>query len=224
MSSRLSWLEVLTAILTGVDIFDGQWAQSAAEIGIALDFIFPAKPQGSKQKLGHNLYDDHYTTDLTSLSNNHPGRLHVTDASSNICVCAACSPVTPSTRIIHSTMDLQPDEGGELRPAYTKAYIHHLLHTHEMTAHSLLVMHNLTILDNFFRGIRASMEQDVEQFSKEMEVFIETYEDTTGALFKEAEEMWKTVELARGKGRVSREKAELASTQEVLLSNVEDVQ
>jgi hypothetical protein len=42
----------------------------------------------------------------------------------------------------------------QYRPHYTRAYVHHLLHTYEMFAHALLALHNLAILDAFFAGMR----------------------------------------------------------------------
>jgi len=58
----------------GVDIFDAGWAVKAADIGVALDFIFPVpsghdiSPDHRKRDIGHNLYDAKYAHDFVSLS------------------------------------------------------------------------------------------------------------------------------------------------------------
>ncbi|KAJ3989263.1 tRNA-guanine transglycosylase [Lentinula detonsa] len=115
------------------------------------------------------------------------------------CLCAACSP--------YSTPN----------PPYTKAFLHHLLHTHEMSAHSLLAMHNITVMDAFFAGIRDLIPQNgTSLFQAEIQRFFETYtedtdtDNTTGGdessnVFKAGEKAWAEVELLRGKGRLTRE-------------------
>ncbi|KAG2021374.1 hypothetical protein CC2G_006619 [Coprinopsis cinerea AmutBmut pab1-1] len=47
-----------------------------------------------------------------------------------------------------------PPSTPRYNPPHTRAYIHHLLHTHEMSAHALLVSHNLAVVEAFLRGIR----------------------------------------------------------------------
>lgn len=54
---------------------------------------------------------------------------------------------------------------------YYKAYINHLLKAREMSAWVILQMHNLQVMDLFFKGIQNSLsegtfEQDVEEFVK----------------------------------------------------------
>ncbi|KAF9069753.1 tRNA-guanine(15) transglycosylase-like protein [Rhodocollybia butyracea] len=214
----------------GVDLFDTHWAQHAADVGVALDFHFPAPKTTVELELGHNLYDTKYERDFTSFTS------HDLD-SSTFCPCPACSPSSvPSSEIIrHSFVDEPGSNVSTSRnPSYTKAFLHHLLHTHEMSAHSLLAMHNITVMDAFFAGIRQLISQDdLSLFEAEVDRFFETYaEDTetgdTGArdernmlkddtqvnVFKAAEKAWKEVELLRGKGRLAREneKAKAEST------------
>ncbi|KAF9465051.1 hypothetical protein BDZ94DRAFT_1255195 [Collybia nuda] len=215
----------------GVDLFDAHWAQRAADIGIALDFRFPVTehargkastklgkeiPTNGKRNIGHNLYHNDYTLDFTSLGGDsfvgsYDDRANM--ATQDICLCAACSPAIPRTRIAHGN---DPNEASSIipeeappryRPPYTRAYVHHLLHTHEMTAHSLLVMHNISVLDAFFAGVRRVVAEKGEQeFIEEVKVFESTY-DGNLAVFDEARVMWRNVEMARGKGRLAREKA-----------------
>jgi queuine tRNA-ribosyltransferase len=76
-----------------------------------------------------------------------------------------------------------------------------------MSSHSLLVMHNLSILESFFSSIRSVLlNQDREGWEREVERFMEMYDDRL-EVFDEARDMWREVDLARGKGRLAREKA-----------------
>lgn len=211
--------EMLRLISTiGIDLFDAHWAQRAADFGVAFDFSFPAPSpilsaktrNDGKHDIGHNLYSDSYKLDFSPFS-------------SSTCSCRACVPVAASARISHGvddtsyslehnfsvTHDLAPPSlQGRTKLAVTKAYIHHLLHTHEMSAHSLLVLHNLSVLDAFFASIREFIRRlDVigEEWEKEVRRFQEYYDETL-AVFDEAKRAWREVDLTRGKGRLAREK------------------
>jgi len=238
--------------LVGVDLFDAGWAQRAADVGVALDFRFPVLNDGSKRSdargkdtscegrkrkhnLGHNLYDPVYAHDFSRLA-----RCFLDGASAGttgndipVCLCAACSPLTPATRISHSEVDEQnfAIEKETVLPFYTRAYLHHLLHTHEMSSHSLLVVHNLSVLDAFFAGVRSVLRKDTQvdsteagtspvhsHFSREIERFIEEYDEEL-VVFEEAKVMWNEVDLARGKGRLAREREKLGGA--TLLTAVE---
>jgi hypothetical protein len=81
-----------------------------------------------------------------------------------------------------------------------------------MSAHSLLVMHNLAVLDAFFAGVRSvlgdihSDGSDVGgNFAKEVERFVDNYDEEL-EVFDEARVRWREVEMARGKGRLARER------------------
>ena len=45
---------------------------------------------------------------------------------------------------------------------FSRAYLHHLLHTHEMSAHTFLAAHNLAVLDAFFAGIRSTLVKSLD--------------------------------------------------------------
>ncbi|KAH7907639.1 tRNA-guanine(15) transglycosylase-like protein [Hygrophoropsis aurantiaca] len=167
-----------------------------------------------------------------------------------ICPCIACSPPPSLSHILHSTLDTQsyvpgaegilgrPQGGNDsdsglhsqrcIQAPFSRAYLHHLLHTHEMSAHALLVAHNLSVLDAFFAGIRRTVvrEQsflDVQEsasaivqgtgtrsdigcrFEEEVVRFGQAY-DGSMMLFEEAKGAWSDVDKARGKGRLAREK------------------
>jgi hypothetical protein len=215
----------------GIDLFDAHWAQSAADMGIALDFVFPVLPigdtgpgrrVGGKWDLGHNLYEHRYADDFGRLAEGLlDGR--ASDASRDrdrpICMCLGCSPAVRTTQISHSSVDTTEATATNHRlPPYSRAYLHHLLQTHEMSAHSILVAHNLTVVDQFFAGARALLSsttlEDLQKFAEEIEKFAGTYDDSQ-VLFEEAEMCWKEVDLARGKGRLAREKAKLKGAYEV---------
>jgi queuine tRNA-ribosyltransferase len=217
--------EILRLISSvGVDLFDAHWAQRAADIGVALDFTFPAPcssatSSSDKHDIGHNLYSPIYTHDFSSFTPRTQ------------CPCNACSPLSPTTIINHtpdhpyeSRPQPQPqpavikhehEQPKRLKPSYTRAYLHHLLRTHEMSAHSLLVMHNIAVLDMFFDGLRTVIQRDYlyegavggrgEEWEREVKRFEEYYDETL-VVFEEAKTMWRDVDLARGKGRLAREK------------------
>jgi hypothetical protein len=226
VNSATSPHEILRLIQEiGIDFFDAHWAQRAADIGIALDFQFPAVSSDSptaprkrgdgKRDIGHNLFDPIYASDFSRLADCFLDGVTALQSSnaepidaSSFCPCMACSPTSPSTHIAHSSLDLEsfsPKSTGYLPPS-TRAYLHHLLHTHEMSAYSLLVMHNLSILDAFFASVRSAMStSNAEQFNDKVEKFMNVYDEEM-VLFEAAGVHWQEVEMARGKGRLAREK------------------
>lgn len=213
----------------GVDLFDAHWAQKAADLGIALDFRFPfpeiqsspgpasrpsTQPRG-KRNLGHNLFLSSYATDHSRLASSFVAAAEVAkqppteNDEIQVCPCSACSPLSPSSYLEHSTAEDHDfiNAPPTIQPPYTRAYIHHLLHTHEMSSHSLLAMHNLSVVDAFFSGIRKMLgdPNGKDKFEEEVDRFCATYdEDMT--ILHEAEKDWNRVELERGKGRLAREK------------------
>lgn len=209
----------------GVDVFDAGWAVKAADIGVALDFIFPVPsshdsgPDHRKRDIAHNLYDAKYARDFIRLSNAFlAGRDRTSSSKTPVCPCAACSPVAITSPIYHSKVDVQShqahlDDGTsqeQFSPPFTRAYLHHLLHTHEMSAHTLLVAHNVAVLDALLTGVRTILSGHADQlevatiFTREVTRFEEVY-DGDMSVFHTARENWKDVKHARGKGRLARE-------------------
>lgn len=202
--------EILRLISSvGVDLFDSHWAQRAADIGVALDFAFPVPTtlalqigtrKSGKADIGHNLYDPAYSGDFSRFSAMN-------------CSCMACSPLVPAAKIYHGVDDvsftkqsnLPPSDKPRRKPGNTRSYVHHLLHTHEMSAHTLLVIHNLAVLEQFFSGIQHILTNRLESWNLEVDSFISTYDEKL-EVFEEARAMWKYVDLARGKGRLARER------------------
>jgi queuine tRNA-ribosyltransferase len=77
-----------------------------------------------------------------------------------------------------------------------------------MSAHALLVAHNLSVLDAMFASVRSVLLADgSEIFNQHVERFTQVYDGDLG-IFKEAAVVWKDVDLARGKGRLAREKVQ----------------
>jgi len=74
-----------------------------------------------------------------------------------------------------------------------------------MSAHTLLALHNLSVLDTFFAGVRRVLSDQPEAFSQEIARFEQTYDEKIGVL-AEARTDWAEVTLARGRGRLAREK------------------
>jgi hypothetical protein len=222
--------EVLRLIRdVGIDLLDAPWAQRAADLGVALDFRFPvmeAVPaagqpcspplyrNNGKRDIGHNLFSNSYAHDHSRLASlfldaaswsQVPNHEETRDL---VCPCAACSPLTRQEYIVHSAADtFRPAESPEPNPPFIRSYLHHLLHTHEMSSHALLVMHNLTVVDRFFAGIRRTLTEPEGEarFRKEVERFHDRYDEQL-TVFDEARAQWAKVEKERGKGRLAREK------------------
>lgn len=238
----------------GIDLFDAAWAQKAADWGIALDFTFPASAElnsgpkvreDGKRDIGHNLYSPEYAMDFGRFAASYSDG--ASQSGGVVCPCIACSPCSPVEQLTHSAVDvlLRPSEPVKCDPPFTRAYLHHLLHTHEMSAHSLLAAHNIAVAEAFFTSVRAllaecsphthhphehpqgpyhpdvysdsetiaivSEEANFEPFKREVERFFEVY-DSHLRLFEEGKREWITVDYARGKGRLAREKAKLGES------------
>lgn len=193
----------------GMDLFESPWLAEAADLGISLNFQFPAPVRATQQgmsiSIGQNLFEEHFSMDFEPI-----GEL---DSS------WPCHPMYSNHHTLHGRLDSEQwkeDVSGKKSAfeGFTRAYVHHLLHTHEMGAYALLHLHNLAVMDRFFEGIRSYMSQNADSidFTKEVLRFYETY-DLPGPLFDEARRRWKEVEDARGKGSLKREREVLNNVQ-----------
>ncbi|KAI0083805.1 tRNA-guanine(15) transglycosylase-like protein [Irpex rosettiformis] len=211
----------------GIDLFDAHFAQRAADIGIALDFTFPApystqteeqhlallpRKRENRTDLGHNLFAATYAHDHSCLAACFAGAASfpsISQLSSEfpVCLCGACSPRSYPSWIQHSALDTLPTDVGTFQKPFTRSYIHHLLHTHEMSSHTLLAMHNLTVMEAFLAGVRGVLSKvdGAKLFTEEVTRFHEVYDEHM-VVFEEAKVEWASVERARGKGRLQREK------------------
>jgi hypothetical protein len=208
----------------GIDLFDTVWATEAADLGVALEFEFPAPahpsgatPTNGLLPIGRNLFDEQYATDFSVLG----AGLH------NHCGCASCHPRFSDIPLVHSKTD---EPGTETRDnsahGYTRAYIHHLVHTHEMSSYTLLHFHNLAVVEEFFVSIRTVLKRSCDEFEKEVRRFYDVYDPGMGVL-EEARVRWREVEDARGKGRLKREReiaAKAATLQEGVAGWAADVE
>ncbi|QRV98557.1 queuine tRNA-ribosyltransferase [Ceratobasidium sp. AG-Ba] len=209
---------MLGLIEQGVDLIDSAVAIRCASAGVALDFVFPVMGEhnGPKLDVGHNLYDNKYEYQFVRLSDWFADASGSTDhGDKTICQCAACSPIWEARPTVHSKIDeIDPETdstNSKYAPPFTRAYIHHLLHTHEMSAHTLLTFHNLAVIEAMMEGARSAIAAGT--FEQELRRFEETYDGGMDILTK-AERDWRGVDRARGKGRLAREKA--AKDQNVL--------
>ncbi|KAJ6607769.1 tRNA-guanine(15) transglycosylase-like protein [Mycena sp. CBHHK59/15] len=184
----------------GIDIFDAKWAQDAPTSAWPLTScsqsprMYHRPPGKEKRDLGHNLYLAQYAHDLSSVLR----LFHRWCSSSDRVGCGRLS-LRCLCRHAHRRRN------GFL-PPFTRAYLHHLLNTHEMSAHSLLAMHNLAVIDAFLAGIRAVLHDNGADFGAELDRFFAEYDESM-RIFDEARTMCKDVDVARGKGRLAREKA-----------------
>jgi hypothetical protein len=206
--------EILALIRdVGIDLFDAHWAQRAADVGVALDFVFPAPTTedvpadaAAPREIGHNLYDRRYSHDFSPFADTLRSCSAEQDDERPPCTCMACAPSRPSEPLKFSRLDEAPPLHTPV--PYTRAYVHHLLHTHEMAAHTLLALHNLAVLDTFLAGVRRVLSEQPEEFSQEVTRFEQIYDEKLGVL-AEARKVWTEVSLARGKGRMAREREKL---------------
>jgi len=191
----------------GIDLFDAHWAQRAADLGVALDFAFPTPagvPGASPREIGHNFYDKRYSHDFSPFADALRSCAAEEGDKRPSCTCMACAPSRPSGEPLKLS---RVDEATPMHAPvpYTRAYVHHLLHTHEMSAHTLIALHNLAVLDAFFAGVRRVLSEQPETFSQEITRFEQFYDGKLGVL-AEARKDWNEVTLARGKGRMARER------------------
>lgn len=95
-----------------------------------------------------------------------------------------------------------------------------------MSAHTLLVAHNVAVLDALLTGVRTILSGHADQneaaavFSREVTRFEEVY-DGAMSVFHAARDNWKEVKYARGKGRLAREAQKDKDVQSVLSTEVE---
>jgi hypothetical protein len=95
-----------------------------------------------------------------------------------------------------------------------------------MSAHALLTTHNLSVVDRFFADVRDVLERGgADKFTEEVERFRDWHDDDEvvsnatqgsdevgkveifgGAVGREAKSDWASVDKARGKGRLARDK------------------
>jgi len=153
---RLSFTEpstphtLLHEISLGIDIFTIPFINAATDAGIALDFQFPAPPYPPALPNPH-------TTPSTAMSS--PPRplgidMWLPEHATNL------SPLHPDCKCYTCI-------------THHRAYVQHLLSAKEMLAWVLLQVHNLRVMDAFFRGVRDSI--GTGSFENDRDVFRKVY-------------------------------------------------
>lgn len=74
-----------------------------------------------------------------------------------------------------------------------------------MSSYTLLHLHNLAVVEEFFVSIRTILKLSCSEFEKEVRRFYDVY-DSGMSVLEEARVRWREVEDARGKGRLKRER------------------
>lgn len=214
-----------------MDLFDLSLAEAATEAGVALTFDFALPPSSSSDpasassastdSIGLNLYDARYRLDLEPIPS-LPGTRSL-----------ASHPRYPDAPLLHSpgTSGLTPEEGRD-EPPFSKAYIHHLLKTHEFVPSStlsspllpcfhpcfwhrrilasvLLQSHNIAHLSRLFEIIRESLLSSPPTFAARAAAFRARYPDerATEALFAQGWVARRKVEGMRGKGSMGKDRS-----------------
>lgn len=139
--------EILDAVSMGIDLFSNSYAGRIAQLGHAFSFatrfLATGAPSAQPADVPLELGGDRNKMNL------HDGAFEL-DQRPLIegCACYACQ-------------------------KHTRAYIHHLINTHEMLATILLVIHNTHHYLDFFSAIRESIQRG--SFAKYKSDFLELY-------------------------------------------------
>lgn len=153
--------EVLQNIAQGADILTIPFVNTASDLGVALTFSFPAPTQQQIEAHYSSLSED--APAHLPLSSDLRSQIHI----SNVSPLSSLSPAMSQT-------DRSCPCGTCSRP-HNRAYLNHLLNAREMLAWTLLQLHNHTIMDSFFAGVRASIANGT--FEAEARRFNAVYDD-----------------------------------------------
>ncbi|KAF3912823.1 hypothetical protein AA313_de0202173 [Arthrobotrys entomopaga] len=139
--------EVLEMVDMGVDIFNVSFASLATDAGIALHFKFGDDNNANNTKDGGEEEEEEeggVLLEQLDLATDMWNERFATDLSplEEGCGCYACQ-------------------------KHHRAFIRHCLSAKEMTAWVLLQVHNLWVLEAFFKGVRRSIEQGVWERDRE---------------------------------------------------------
>lgn len=135
--------EILDSIAQGVDIFDSDYPLLLSQYSYASVFqLQPSEPSGSS----------HSGDDGSSAASTGAIKLNLRDPKFAL----DSAPILPGCRCYTCR-------------TYTRAYVHHLLNTHEMLADVALFLHNMHHYAQFFEEIRRQL--DAHTFSQYVEWF-----------------------------------------------------
>jgi queuine tRNA-ribosyltransferase accessory subunit len=139
--------EVLLAVSQGIDLFDVSFVLDATTGGYALNFPIDLLSEDKK--------------DLISFDYESAANSGSDDTKINLWAVAFkndSQPLVPGCSCLACT-------------SHTRAYIHHLLESHEMTAQVLLEAHNTTHYLKFYKAVQRAVEQG--KLQKYIEKFME---------------------------------------------------
>ncbi|GMH38298.1 hypothetical protein BSKO_06182 [Bryopsis sp. KO-2023] len=131
--------EILAAVGAGIDFFDGAYVINTSRAGYALTFPLDFEDSAAWSSLNAELELGEDDTKINMLSLKH--RLDSSPVLKG-CECYCCQ-------------------------RHSRAYIHHLIQTHEMLGSVLLHMHNTHHMLKFFESVRSSIHNGV--FSEHVE-------------------------------------------------------
>ncbi|KAM0791429.1 hypothetical protein ACM66B_005887 [Microbotryomycetes sp. NB124-2] len=173
----------------GIDLFVEEWSNYCATIGVGLDFEFP---------VGNEPDDTSGPSRVTASGKLDIGHSFFDERY-----------LTSFTNLSSSPLALYPSRHDETGPAPpTRAYIHHLLHAHEMSASVILAMHNQLVMQQFFEQIRTLIDKRDGSFENQVDKFFEVYDEGIMSgkragvydCVERAQRAWLKVEKERGKG------------------------
>ncbi|KAL4886274.1 tRNA-guanine(15) transglycosylase-like protein [Aspergillus karnatakaensis] len=135
--------DLLREISLGADLLTIPFISVASDSGMALNFVFPPPTATEASEPGRPSKPLSFADDLWT-----PSNATDTNPLDINCTCYACK-------------------------THHRAYINHLLNAKEMLAWTLLQIHNHHVMDNFFSGVRQSIERGT--FDEDVRIFQETY-------------------------------------------------
>lgn len=190
----------------GLDLFVDEWSSYCSTVGVALDFTFPvidaeslvntpSSPPSTlpsgKRDVGHSFFRLEFDRTFVPLSS---------------------SPLASAPEGAQHPFGPEPP---------TRAYVHHLLQAHEMTAHVILALHNHLVMHSFFGAIRNLLAMGDGSFESEVERFFAAYEEAERGAYPcvlEAKEEWTRVDRERGKGSL-KDKLRIDAEEEVAVGS-----
>lgn len=144
-------IEVLQAVLMGVDVLEVPYFMEMARHGLALTFSYEMPAEAT-------------SASAESIAEALKGLLPVPEGESRVQAPRAVRQL--QLRAPECREDFGPiDEGSPVRQ-YCRAYLYHLLEVHELLGYMLLAQHNLHVYSGFFAAIRKHIrEGTLRQFA-----------------------------------------------------------
>lgn len=141
---------ILRQVSLGIDTFILPFINTVTDAGVAMTFTFPPPTTEPSNDAAAAASDG---TGLLPLGTDLMEPQNIASLAPLVegCPCYACT-------------------------AHHRAYLHHLLNAREMLAWTLLQVHNHSILQRFFAGVRESLARGAEHFEEDCRRFSRVYE------------------------------------------------